>query len=166
MENNLSHVLRNEFEDFLGQSSKEDQEVLSSFFRGLREKQKGNYVSYIGSWLETERSFLDDGTYEVSIPIKPSIMNALNIVHGGVTATLLDTTMGSMVNLSLPEGQVAVTLDMKVNYIKGGTGNKLRCQGEIISRGNKVCVTEAKVFNDENKVIALATGTFYVLPAK
>lgn len=153
-------------EDYLSEASPEEVDVLSSILEGLKGKKHGEYRSYISALTMDRRRFLDNGDYEVRLPIQPLIYNPLNFVHGGITATLLDTAMGSFVNQSLPEHLAAVTTEMKVNYLKPGTGKELICIASIIHKGTSFYVCEAKVYNDKNKLIASGSGSFFIIKRK
>src|SRR5436309_5870150 len=44
--------------------------------------------------------------------------NPIGMVHGGVTATLLDTVMGCALHSTLPQGVGYSTLDISVRYLR------------------------------------------------
>lgn len=153
-------------EEYLSEASSDEIEVFSSILEGMKRKQQGKYRSYISALTRDNRRFLDNGEYEVRLPIQPLIFNPLNFVHGGITATLLDTAMGSFVNQSLPEHLAAVTTELKINYLKPGVGQELICIASIVHKGTTFYVCEAKVYNEVNKLIAIGSGTFYIVKRK
>ena len=102
-------------------------------------------------------------TCEITVPLNPVWNNSLDIVHGGVTATLLDTTMGTVVNAILPEGYVAVTNQLNIHYIAPGIGDTLHCKAEIIHHGSKTMIIEGETYRSDGKKIAHATGTFFII---
>lgn len=148
---------------FLNQSNEKDREVLSSILNGLIAKQEGKYSTYWSSLMQIEGYFLENGDFEMKIPVQPIINNFLNMVHGGFIATLLDTTMGNLITKKLPKDLTCVTAEIKVNYLKPGTGTFLRCVAKDVHRGKHLCVAEAKVYSDQNQLIASASGTFFVI---
>lgn len=135
-------------EVYLDEATNEEVDVLQAILSGIKKKKSGEYRSYISALTLDKRKFLDNGDYEVRLPIKPLIYNPLNFVHGGITATLLDTAMGSLVNQSLPEHLAAVTSELKINYLKPGVGKELICIASIVHKGTSFYVCEAKVYND------------------
>ncbi|MCT8139054.1 PaaI family thioesterase [Anaerobacillus sp. CMMVII] len=147
----------------LANASSEELDVVASLLKAAKEKQDGQFRSYISALMKVESNFLEDGDYEVRIPIRPLIHNPLNIVHGGITATLVDIAMGSLVHQSLPEHQTAVTTELKLNYVKPGIGDELICIAKILNKGKSIYVCEAKVYNDKNSLIAIATGSFFII---
>lgn len=101
---------------------------------------------------------------------KPSarFFNPLGTIHGGWTATILDSAMACAVHAMLRAGEAYTTLEMKLNYVRpvlpdGGT---LRCEGRIIHRGNTVATSEGKLVDDRGRLLAHGTETCVIFPAK
>ena len=69
----------------------------------------------------------------------PQLMhyNPLGTVHGGYTATLLDSCMGCAVHSTLPKGRRYTTLEFKVSLIRAVTAETgpVRAEGRIINSG-------------------------------
>ncbi|MFT4994729.1 MAG: hypothetical protein ACI965_001768 [Paraglaciecola sp.] len=98
------------------------------------------------------------------------------ILHGGVTAAILDT-VGSVAALlygiknlnseaavtefqrALPNGG---TLDMRVDYLRPGKGKQFIASAEVIRQGRKVAVCRMELHNEEGLHIATGTGTYMV----
>lgn len=150
-------------ENFLTNASDEERHLLSTIIHGFSEKQNGTYTTYLAALTQIKTRFLENGDYEVILPIQPLIENPLKIVHGGMTATLLNTAMGSLVNQSISSDLAAVTTEMNVHYIKPGVGSHLRCVASLLNKGRQLCVTEAKVYDEKEKLIAMGTGTFFIM---
>lgn len=121
-----------------------------------------NHTSFIDQ-LQYETRKIDEDTFQIILPINSFIMNALNIVHGGITATLADSTMGSFINSKLPKGVNAVTTEMKVNYVSPGKGKKLISTAKIVNMGRQLVVAECRISNEKDKLIAIATATFFIV---
>ncbi|MDN4073568.1 PaaI family thioesterase [Fictibacillus terranigra] len=155
--------LYDELASFLAEASDEEIHLLSGIMKSLKNKRENTRSSYISSLMDMHLNIIDEHNLEITIPITPLLSNTLGMVHGGLTATLLDTAMGTAASLTLPEGSAAVTLEMKVNYTSPGTGKFLRCKAEVLSRGKKVIVMEAKVYGDQNQLVAVSTGTFFII---
>lgn len=148
---------------FFVEANEEERQALEHVIDAVIRKQTKQNGSYIGGLLQTSRKVLDDQTYEITIPNTELIQNPLKIVHGGITATLLDSAMGSVVHHVLPHNKAAVTTEMKINYVAPGIGKELRCVAQMIHRGSKICVTEGRVFRDDGTLIAHATGSFFII---
>jgi uncharacterized protein (TIGR00369 family) len=95
--------------------------------------------------------------------------NPIGLVHGGLAATLLDSTMGCAVQTTLPAGVGYTTLELKVNFtrpITRDTGRVL-CRAEIVHRGGRVATAEGRVVAEETgKLLAHGTTTCLILAAE
>lgn len=139
-----------------------DLDVIKQMLQGVRRKQDNQNGSYIGAVLAMEKTAADN-TCEVTIPITPLTYNSLEIVHGGITATLVDTAMGTLANILLPEGFGAVTTNLTIHYLAPGRHGSLTATGTLVHKGSKTLVIDGKVFSDEGKTIAHCTGSFFVV---
>ncbi|BAB06321.1 PaaI family thioesterase [Halalkalibacterium halodurans] len=153
-------------ERFLSTANEEEKDVLSSIVDGLLAKQERRYATYLASLTQIESQEREDGRFEVRLPIGPLVNNPLNMVHGGITATLLDTAMGQMVNRQLPDGQSAVTSELNIHYVKPGMGTYLRAVASIVHQGKQRIVVEGKVYTDQGETVAMGTGSFFVLRSR
>jgi uncharacterized protein (TIGR00369 family) len=91
--------------------------------------------------------------------------NPIGSVHGGVTATILDSAMACAIHSKLPQGTAYTTLEIKVNYIRPiiiETG-RLTCVGEVIHMGRRMATAEGKLYDAAGKLYAHATTTCMVL---
>jgi len=148
---------------FLENSNEEERTVLNTIIDGFTKKRNGDYKTYLAAMTHIETRLSDNNEYEITLPIQPLIENPLKMVHGGMTATLLDTTMGSIVHQSLPPELTALTAEMNVHYLKPGIGGHLRCVATLTHKGKQLCVTEGKVYDDNEKLVAMATATFFII---
>lgn len=155
-------LLREDIESILQFGTTEEKQILELTLKAIKRK-KDRGTAYMSGFLNLEGEFVDEQTYQFVLPITPFMMNNLNIVHGGITATLADSTMGSLISESLPDNLTVVTSEMKVNYIGPGKGNELISKATLVSLGNQLCVAECRIENDQGRLIAIATGTFFII---
>jgi len=96
-------------------------------------------------------------------------------LHGGVISTVIDVTGGlsafmgilkKLKNESVEEklAQIAKlgTIDLRVDYLRPGTGKWFICSGYTLRTGNKVAVTRLELRNDSDELIAVGTGSYMV----
>lgn len=146
----------------LSEIEEDDIPVLNLILQGLKKKAIKENGSYIGALLHAQGEFKDN-QFILSIPNTAIIQNSLHIVHGGITATLLDSAMGSLVHHVLPKELAAVTSEMKINYVAPGIGSELKCVAGLIHKGSKTLVTEGKVFRDDGRLMAHCTASFFII---
>ena len=87
-------------------------------------------------------------------------VNAHGTVHGGAIATLIDTAMGAAVRREDTGDEAPVTIEMKVTYLRPAKPGRLRAEGAIRRRGNRIVVAEADVFDADGEAVAHGIGTF------
>ncbi|MEK4030311.1 PaaI family thioesterase [Pseudobacillus sp. FSL P4-0506] len=151
-------------EQSLEKATKKDLEVLEQLLKGYLEKREGN-GTYIGRLFQLERE-IEENECVVRMPITDLSNNSLNIVHGGVTATVLDSAMGSAAYTATPEGYATVTSNLNIHYIAPGTGDELTVKARVLHKGSKTIVVEGEALRADGKKVAHATGTFFLLKKK
>jgi len=159
MKNQALHQL---LDDCLQLADENDTKILENILSGVKGKLQSKNGTYIGHILQMKRNAEKD-TFELTLPLSSLVNNNLDILHGGITATVLDTAMGIMVNKVLPEGQAAVTNQLNIHYLAPGIGSQIRCKARIVHQGSKTMVMEAEVERDDGKKIAHATGSFFII---
>lgn len=91
-------------------------------------------------------------------------MNPIEIAHGAVAFTLMDTAMGGAVMSSLPDGHGCTTVEIQTRYHRGAkVGTTLTAHAEIISASRRLVHVRATTSDSDGQLIASATGTFAVL---
>ena len=93
--------------------------------------------------------------------------NPLGTMHGGVLATLLDSATGCAVHTTLPAGMAYTSLDLTVKFLRPVTirSGMLRCEGTLLSRGSRIALAQAQVFDAADKLVAHATSSCLIFPA-
>lgn len=88
-------------------------------------------------------------------------LNPAGTVHGGYTATLLDTCMGLAVQSTIEKGQSQTTLEFKVSLVRPITpeSGQLKAEGKIVSRGRRIATAEGRVIDADERLLAHGTTT-------
>jgi len=89
-------------------------------------------------------------------------LNPLGIVHGGVTATLLDSVMGCAVYQACP-GAKSVTTNLNVHYMAPLQKGRITATARVEHRSRSTLTVTGKVMNDQGEMCALATGSFRLI---
>lgn len=158
----IDDTLPNHLNKIVHEGTDEEKEVLKLAVQAIYQKRE-RQSAYLSGFMGLKGEFVDQETYQFKVPITAFMMNRVHMVHGGITATLADSTMGSLINQRLPDGQGCVTSEMKVNYISPGRGTTLISQAKIVHMGKQLCVAECRITNEKGKLIVMATGTFFVI---
>ncbi|MBS0857163.1 MULTISPECIES: thioesterase family protein [unclassified Tatumella] len=120
---------------------------------------------------------LDDQQAILTLENAPSLVgNALqNILHGGVIASVLDVAAGLVcVNHALTRQDMISeeelrqrisrmgTIDLRVDYLRPGRGEKFIATAQLLRAGNKVAVGRVELHNQQQDYIATATATYLI----
>jgi len=106
---------------------------------------------------------MDTGRAVFAVKLRPEHLNPVGVVHGGVIYTLADTTMGAALTTRLEGGERCLTLEIKINYMAPAREGTLACEAILAERTRRIGLLEARVRDETEKLVALATGTFYIM---
>lgn len=90
-----------------------------------------------------------------------AFLNPLGTIHGGWTATMLDSAMACAIHATLAAGEAYTTVEMKVNYIRPilpGVG-RIRCEGRLIHRGGTLATSDGKLTDARGRLLAHGSET-------
>jgi uncharacterized protein (TIGR00369 family) len=107
-----------------------------------------------------------DGMVKIEAMPSSSFYNPMMRIHGGFTATLMDSTLGSAVLTKLPKGSGAGTVCLNVNYVRKidiETG-AIIATANVLHAGRTMLTAEATIRDAAGKLYAHGTGTFLVYP--
>ncbi len=105
-----------------------------------------------------------DGAYHIDVDLEAKHLSRAGLVHGGMIMTLLDAAIGRAVMRQVPEKHTAPTVELKINFFRPAASGKLKAIGRIVNKGKTLCYAEGEVLNEEGKLIAKASGSFFVKP--
>lgn len=106
-----------------------------------------------------------DGYATFTLEPDSRMLNPIGSVHGGIAATLLDSCMGCAVHTTLPSGAGYTTAQLNLHYLRSmqpGMG-RVRATGTVLHRGRKQSTAEAKLFDDQGRLLAHGTTTCLIL---
>jgi len=104
----------------------------------------------------------EDGSFHLALELRPKHMSRAERVHGGVLFTLLDTALGRAIIASLPEGRGCATVEIKINYFRPVQQGRIIAIGRVKETTRSLAYAEGEILNDQGKVLARASGTFFL----
>jgi len=111
-------------------------------------------------WIEVEA-----GKAVASLEPAEWMFNQIGAVHGGVTATLLDTALGAAVHSTLPGRTGFATTDLHTRYVRplmAHTGRVI-ATGFAVHKGRRQATAEGRIVAEETgKLIATATAAYTI----
>nr|WP_255668646.1 PaaI family thioesterase [Aeromicrobium duanguangcaii] len=98
-----------------------------------------------------------DGKATLTMDAGSEHLNPAGTVHGGMLATLVDTTMGAAI-LSIVDDEVPATSQLTVTYLRPGKPGPLTVTATVRKRGDRLTICEAEIEQDGKSLVhALAT---------
>ena len=127
-------------------------------------RQRGPSAVGVAGLLDMEIDDLTVGHVVFTAVTRPAFGNPLGTLHGGITATLLDSAMTCAVMSALPAGMAATTLDLSVRYLRPAAldGGRLWAVGDLVHQGRTVATAEGRLVDERDRLIATATTTCLV----
>lgn len=105
----------------------------------------------------------EKGTIDIAYDVQEWELNPENIIHGGMTSTALDTTMGMLAHyythLNAP---TVVTVTMNASFLKPiALGDTFHVKCQLDSVGRTLATVKAEVRLERDDILAcIATATF------
>lgn len=103
------------------------------------------------------------GFGEIHVPITVNLLNAIGAVHGGIYYTLCDIT-ATLAFSTVQPNSFYVTHDINVSILEPAFSGKLIARANVIKAGKRLGFVECKIYNDEQKMLAISRVTKTILP--
>jgi acyl-CoA thioesterase len=119
----------------------------------LRDKIKNEPIT---SFLNSEILEISHGYSRVALTMRPEFQNFHGFIFGGIIMSLADQAFGSASNsIAYP----SVASNLNVYFISSAkVGDRLTAECKVIKSGRKAGFSEVTIVNQDNKLIAKATG--------
>ncbi len=147
-------------EDLTSQEGME--RALRRYFSDAKREFDGQFNTMLGP--EFRSCSFEKKTVTLSLRPQPWMGNPLSVLHGGVTASLLDMAMGLLCRY-FSGGYMTPTVSMGVQYLRAGSLDRtLIIRAELTKRGLSICYAEGRLWEEgaEDRLIATASGAYYV----
>jgi uncharacterized protein (TIGR00369 family) len=103
------------------------------------------------------------GQANVELYVEPYHLQHKGFVHGGVISTLMDNTGWYAAVSNLDAGFTAVTMEIKINYLKPALGKYLLASASVKRQGRTTTFVTIELFDEKEVLVAYATGTYAVI---
>ena len=96
-----------------------------------------------------------------------TLLNPAGTVHGGYSATLLDSCMGLAIQSTLEKGIRQTTLEFKISLVRPITPEigTIRAEGIVLSRGRRIGTAEGRITDRSGRLLAHGTTTCLIFEA-
>lgn len=115
-----------------------------------------------GRLLGLRRGAVAEGRATYTLTVRPALLNPHGVLHGGVAFALADTAMGAALSSQLGPGERCTTVEIKIHYVRPVAAGRITADAQLVERTRRLGVLEARVRDAEERLVALATGTFAI----
>src|SRR5437660_744177 len=91
----------------------------------------------------------EPGKVTMALAKRPELAQFFGHFHGGVITALADHAAGACATSSLPDGKVAVTVEIKVNFLSPADGEEIIARAETIQAGSTIAVVKVDVVSQK-----------------
>ncbi|MGA9698949.1 PaaI family thioesterase [Acinetobacter sp. ANC 3781] len=107
---------------------------------------------------------VSEGTIHFRVKADHRHLNPLGGVHGGFSATVLDSVTGCAVHSMLEAGVGYGTIDLNIKMCRPIPKNKeLHAMGTVINMSKNLGISEGRIIDEEGKLYAHATATCMII---
>lgn len=129
---------------------------------GLTLARRWMALGYAGGFPERLRSrpiALERGYIRLECTLDPGHANFVSLVHGGVTASLVDMAGGGAAMTLLKPGETLLSTDLTLRFISAApiSGNALIAEGRSVHQDARKVVVDVTVTTPEDLLIAHGT---------
>lgn len=104
----------------------------------------------------------EPGKVAMALAKRPDLIQFFGHFHGGVITALADHAAGACASSVMPEGKIAVTVEIKINFLGPADGDEIIARAEAIQAGSSIGVVKVEVASLKNgaeRICAFATAT-------
>lgn len=102
---------------------------------------------------------IGQGTASIRQPVEERFFHAAGALHGSVLFKIMDDAAFFAAN-SLVEDRFVLTVTFDVHLLAPVTGGTVTAQAGIVHEGDPLLVAEARVHDDDDRLVARGTGSF------
>ena len=105
---------------------------------------------------------VEPGKVTMALAKREDLCQFFGHFHGGVIAALADHAAGACATSSMPEGKIAVTVEIKINFLSPADGEEIIARAETIQAGSSIGVVKVEVVSlkaGAERACAFATAT-------
>ena len=107
----------------------------------------------------------ESGRVAITLDPTDAHLNPWGTVHGGLTATLLDSCMGLAIQSMLERGVGSTTLEFKISLVRAITPDtgQIRAEGRVLNCGRRIGMAEGRLTDAKGRLLAHGTTTCLIL---
>ena len=126
--------------------------VVEAFKAQIGKPTKG--TSPVGQWLNGTLLEIEEGELTVSIKVRKEMTNPMGILHGGMSALIMDEVIGAAV-YTLNRDTFFTSVNLSVDFLSSiPLGENVIAKCKVARAGKTIVNVDCQLLNEEGKLIA------------
>jgi uncharacterized protein (TIGR00369 family) len=110
--------------------------------------------------LGLELGELEPGAATIYLPLREALKRNKGVLHGGVTASLIDSAAAFAAMTLLESGEATTTVDLTIHYLRPLIEGRAAARARVLRAGRRVLVISVDVFDETEALVATALTTY------
>jgi uncharacterized protein (TIGR00369 family) len=106
------------------------------------------------------------GAATVYLDVRDELKQNNHIMHGGATASLIDTAAALAIVTLLEPHETTSTVDLTIHYLRPLTRGRAAAHARVIRAGRRVIIVSVDVLDETETIAATALTTYLRLPVE
>ncbi len=99
----------------------------------------------------------------IECTVRPELLNSAGVVHGGVSATLVDAAVGIALWRHFGGRRRCTTVELKINYFRPIVSGKVFARARLVRIGSSICVGHVDLSDSSGNLAGTALATYMLL---
>ena len=100
------------------------------------------------------------GEATLHLAVRDDLRQNRGVVHGGVTASLIDTAAAFAILTLLEPGQSTTTIDLTIHYLRPLLRGQGSAHARVLRAGRRLIVVTVDVLDEEGSLVATALTSY------
>lgn len=103
-----------------------------------------------------------DGRAELTMEVRPDMLNGVGWMQGGVYVALIDEAMALAMMTVIGDGEGIATISETTQFVKGVRDGRISAKAHVVRAGRKIIFAEGFAFieGNEDEILARTTASF------
>jgi uncharacterized protein (TIGR00369 family) len=103
---------------------------------------------------------MERGVAVLRLDVRDELRQNNGIIHGGVTASLIDTASAFAILTMLEPNQTTTTVDLTIHYLRPLVKGQAQASARVLRAGRRVIVVAVDVLDEAETLAATALTTY------
>ncbi len=103
---------------------------------------------------------IERGVAVLRLDVRDELRQNNGIIHGGVTASLIDTASAFAILTMLEPNQTTTTVDLTIHYLRPLVKGQAQAHARVLRAGRRVIVVAVDVLDEAETLAATALTTY------